>query len=162
MITRMFFALSILLLAVALVRFEPERAQAADEPLLVIVGTSMAASDIAFPMLKDVFRGRSVNLAGKKLIPINHPLGAALRVSFDRAVLGLEPAAVGRFWVDARIRDEGKPPTTASTPDLAIRIAASLANAISYGTPAMLNPKVKALTVDGKSATQPGYALKRK
>ena len=41
-----------------------------------------------------------------------------------------------------------------------MRIVASLANSISYATRSMLSPKVKVLTVDGKSANDAGYGLK--
>ena len=52
-------------------------------------------------------------------------------------------------------------PTTASTPELAVRIVASLANSITYANKALLNPKVKVVTVDGKAATDPKYPVKR-
>lgn len=130
--------------------------------LLIVTGMAFPANDISFSALKSSFRGQRVEVAGKALVPVNHPLESPLRVAFDRAVLGLEPAAVGPFWVDMRIRDQGRPPTTASTPELAVRIAAALAGAITYTTPSAIPGKlpVKVLTIDGKSAGQPGYPLK--
>ena len=159
MFTRTCLALALVVLTFALLPLSA-RVSAADEPVLVVVGATFPANDISLAALKDSFAGRAVMIAGKRLIPINHPPNSALRVAFDRAVLGLEPAAIARFWVDARIRAEGMPPTTAATPDLAMRIVASLAHTVSYGTKAMLNPKVKAISVDGKSAADGGYALK--
>lgn len=135
-------------------------AVAEDEALLVIVGASFAAKDISFATLKEAFRGRVASLDGKRLIPVNHPQESAPRVTFDRKVLRLKPSDVGRFWVDVKIRDDGKPPTTAGTSELAVRIVASLPNSISYATRTMLSPKVKVLTVDGKSATDAGYGLR--
>jgi hypothetical protein len=160
MTSRKFAALAILLWALACLRLSPPIAGAAAEPLLVVAGLSFPGTDITFANLKSTFRGQSISIGGKHIIPINHPLDAPLRIAFDRAVLGLEPAAVGRFWVDMRIRDEGKPPTLASSPELALRIAASLPGALTYGDKTMLNAKVKVLTVDGKAAGQPGYAIK--
>jgi hypothetical protein len=147
------------LLLLALRPFDTGRAVAAPSNLLVIVGAEFPATDIPLATLKDAFRGRATSLRGRRLIPVNHAVGSPERVAFDRAVLGLEPAAVGRFWVDARIRDEGKPPTTAPTPALAVRIAAALPNAITYTSEKTLTSKVKVLTVNGTSATQPGYPL---
>ena len=60
-----------------------------------------------------------------------------------------------------RIRAEGRPPTTAATPDLTMRIVASLPHSISYATNAMLRPKIKVISVDGKATTDAAYALKR-
>lgn len=152
-------AVAVALLSLASMRLQAGRVAAADPPLLVIVGVAFPAADVSMAVLKDAFRGRTATLSGKRLIPINHAPASPERVHFDRSVLGLEPAAVGRFWVDVRIRDEGKPPTTAASADLAVRITASLANTISYATEAELMPKVKVLTVDGKSAKDPGYPL---
>lgn len=133
-------------------------ARAAQEPLLVIVGLKFPARDIRLADLKSAFRGEAAYLGDKRLIPINHDLETPTRVEFDRAILGLEPAAVGRFWVDRRIRDEGSPPR-AVAPELAIRVVAALPNAITYGTRAQLNPKVVAISVDGVSAGQSDYPL---
>lgn len=159
MSSRKFVFVAVVLLALALVRIQLPTARAAAEPLYVVAAQTFPASDISFANLKSAFRGQPVEVGGKRLVPVNHPLNAPLRVTFDQIVLGLDPSAVGRFWVDQRIRDEGKPPTTASTPDIAVRVAASLAGAITYASKAMLNPKLKVLTVDKKSVGQAGYAF---
>ena len=160
MFTRMCLAIALLTTTLALLPIGA-RVTAADEPLLIIVGLTFPNKDISLASLKDAFGGASTTVAGKRLIPVNHPLESPPRVSFDKIVLKLEPAAVGRFWVDRRIRGEGMPPTTAASAELAVRIAASLPNAITYATKSMLNPKVKVITVDGKGADQAGYPLKR-
>jgi hypothetical protein len=160
MTPRKIAVLAILLWALACLRLSPPLVGAAAEPLLVVAGLTFPGTDISFANLKSTFRGQAISVGGKHVIPINHPLDAPLRISFDRSVLGLEPAAVGRFWVDMRIRDEGKPPTMAASPALAQRIAATLPGAITYADKALLNAKLKVLTVDGKAAGSAGYALK--
>lgn len=160
MFTRTCFALALIVTTLALLPM-PSRVRGADQPLLVIAGQTFPTNDISLAALKDAFGGQATTVGGKRIIPINHPLNAPLRVAFDRAVLGLEPAAVGRFWVDRRIRAEGNPPTVASSPELAVRIAASLANAITYANEGMLNPKVKVLSINGKSAKDSAYPLNR-
>jgi hypothetical protein len=153
---------SLALLLVALWAFlpkSPSPARAATEPLLVVAGLTFPAQDVRLADLKSAFRGTATLVAGKRLIPVNHTLETPLRIEFDRVVLGLEPAAVGRFWVDRRIRDEGSPPTTVA-PEMAVRVAASLPGAVTYATKAMLNPKLKVLSVEGKHASQPGYPLR--
>jgi len=131
----------------------------AGEPLVIVAGRAFPGTDISFVDLKSAFGGQPIKVGGTALIPINQPLGAPARVVFDRATLGLEPDAVGRFWVDMRIRDQGKPPVTATTTDLAVRVVAALPGAISYATSSSVLPTVKVLTVDGKSVGQHGYVF---
>lgn len=134
---------------------------AATEPLLIVVGPKFPGTDLPYASLKSAFRGQRVTVTGKVLVPINHPADSPLRVTFDKMILGLKPDAVARFWVDMRIRDQGKPPTTASTPELALRIAGALDGAITYTTKSALPAKsaLKVLSVDGTAAGQPAYAL---
>ena len=80
-------------------------------------------------------------------------------MEFDQAVMGLKAEAVGRFWIDRRIRDQSGPPKSVPSVDLAVRLVMSLPGAIGYVRSDMLNPKVQALTIDGKSPGQKGYLL---
>jgi hypothetical protein len=129
------------------------------DPLLVVTGIGFPANDISLATLKIAFRGKIAHVNGKTIIPINHAVGTAMRADFDRLILGLEPSAVGRYWVDRRIRDEGVPPKSIPTPELAVRVVAAVPAAITYARQGLLNNKVKALTIDGKGANEPGYAL---
>ncbi|MDB4988724.1 MAG: hypothetical protein JWN04_3902 [Myxococcaceae bacterium] len=135
------------------------RARAAGKPLVVVVSASFAPKDIELATLRRAFSGHAADLAGKRLIPINHPNGSALRVAFDKQVLGLEAADVGKFWIDKRIRDEGSPPKSVPSVELAVRVAASLPGAITYALLEQLSPSVKVLTIDGKAPTSAGYPL---
>lgn len=148
-------------LALVPLPFQTVRATEPVEALILVVGTSFPIEDISFASVKSAFRGQRIQVGDRTLIPINHPLNAPTRISFDRLALGLEPAAVGRFWIDMRIRDQGRPPTAATSPELALRIVGALKGAITYATPSAALDKlpVKVLTVDNKSVGQPGYAL---
>ncbi len=148
-----------LLCITALTSLERPRAHADAEPLLIAVGTAFPAQDISIATLKAAFRGSIAHVAGKPIVAINHPLGTEMRVEFDRVVLGLEPTAVGRYWVDRRIRDQGSPPKSVPTAELALRVVAGIQTAVTYTRRSLVNPKIKVLTVDGKAAGQPGYAL---
>jgi len=132
----------------------------AASPLVAIVASTLPISDISTSLLRRAFQGEAAEYAaGKRLIPINHPQNTPARDQFDLAVLGLKPDAVGRFWVDRRIRDQPGPPKTVPSIELAQRLVMSLPGAITYVTPDLVNPKVKALTIDGKSPGQGGYLL---
>lgn len=156
---RIMVALSLALLSAAALPLAPA-ARAAGQALLVIVAASSTVRDISTAELRRCFQGLPTQAGGKKLVPINHPTSSPGRVAFDRAVLGLEPSAVGAFWIDRRIRDESPPPRTVPSAELALRIAASLPGAITYIAPELLNGTVKALTIDGKDLKSGGYLLK--
>jgi hypothetical protein len=152
---------AIALLLAALSPIYAPAVRAAGKPLLVVVSASAGIKDISTANLRRAFQGLPTDFeGGKRFIPLNHGTGTPSRAQFDRAVLGLEPNAVGAFWIDRRIRDESPPPRTVPTPDLALRIAGSLPGAITYIYPETLNATVKALTIDGKASTAGGYLLK--
>jgi ABC-type phosphate transport system substrate-binding protein len=130
----------------------------AHDPLVVIVSLQTSMTDISLATLRRVFQGEATNATdGKRLIPMNSPLKSAERELFDRKVLGLEPAAVGRFWIDRRIRDEGLPPRTLPSVDLGVRVVASYPGAIAYVRASVAGKSVRILKVDGKSYSDPGY-----
>jgi len=133
--------------------------RAAGKPLLVVVAAASPIKDVELSALRRAFEGSAAEVGGKRLLPINHPAGTPLRSAFDKQVLGLEPANVGKFWIDRRIRDEGSPPKTVPSPELAVRITASLPGAITYCTQELVNASVKVLTVGGKAPGASGYPL---
>lgn len=128
--------------------------------LLLVAGRGFPGDDISYAALKRAFRGQRVMVAGQPVVPIHHPRESLHRVAFDRMVLGLGPEAVGRFWVDMRLRDEGAPPATASSPQLALRMAAVLPGAVSYAPEIAVLPSHKVLTIDGKRPSDYDYPLK--
>ena len=137
----------------------PSGVRAQRDPIAVIVSPSMPTSNISLAELRSCFRGQRVTVGGVGLIPFNLPVGHDLRVAFDRAVLGLEPNQVGRFWVDMRIRDQGRAPRIAPSESLALRVASALKGAITYTRVGALPSSVKVLTVDGLAPGTRGYPL---
>jgi hypothetical protein len=155
------FAFGLALLAASALPVRAPPVRAAEKPLLVVMAATVGVTNISTSTLRRVFQGLPTDYAaGKRFIPVNHPINTSGRVHFDRAVLGLEPEQVGAFWIDRRIRDESLPPRTVPSADLALRVAASLPGAITYIEQEMLVAKVRALTIDGIAANQPGYPLK--
>lgn len=152
------FFVALLALVAALFPASPA-VRAAGKPIAVIVGASSSIKDIDFAILRRAFSGLPAEVDGKRLIPINQANGTPLRNGFDRALLGLEPADVGKYWIDKRIRDEGAPPKTVPSAELAVRIAASLPNAITYVNTELVNASVKVISVGGKLPGQAGYPI---
>jgi hypothetical protein len=131
--------------------------------LVVIIARSTGVTDIASSTLRSAFLGYPAEYkGGKRLIPFNHPTGTSERISFDRALLGLEPGDVGRFWIDRRIRVEGRPPNGVPSADLALRVVAGLPGAISYLATEPTLAAVRVLTVDGKRFSDPGYMFAKR
>ncbi|HEX5656856.1 MAG TPA: hypothetical protein VFX59_06660 [Polyangiales bacterium] len=159
LLLRTWFTITLLMLSLAAAVPWRAPARAAGKPLLVVVAAASPIKDIEFALLRRAFEGAAAEIGGKRLIPINHPAGSPLRVAFDKQVLGLAPEDVGKFWIERRIRDEGSPPKTVPSPELAVRIAGSLPFSITYSTQELINATVKAITIGGKAAGSAGYPL---
>jgi hypothetical protein len=93
------------------------------------------------------------------LIPLNQPPGTPARSEFDKAILGLDPEGVTKFWIDQRIRGQGAAPRAVPSAML-MRVVPQLAGAITYLRANEVTAGLKALTVDGKKSSDPGYLLK--
>jgi hypothetical protein len=153
--------LATLLLALALLAPLGSRSHAAErDVLVVIVAQATGVTDISLIALRRAFRGESAEYPnGKRVIPFNQAVGSPERVAFDRAVLGLEPDEVGRFWITRRIRDEGLPPRTLPSAEVGQRVVAAYPGALTYVRSSMVDHSVRVLTIDGIAPRQPRYAL---
>jgi hypothetical protein len=132
--------------------------RAADPPLVVIVAAASPMQNISRGNLRRLFLGEPTSGPTGKLIPLNQPPASLARTQFDRIVLGLEPDAVARFWIDQRIRGLGGAPR-AIQPGMLVRVVPQLAGTIGYIRVTELGPGIKALTIDGKKPGDPGYLL---
>jgi hypothetical protein len=118
--------------------------------LVVIVHPGTKATQVHVSELRALYLRQAEYIAGERLIPLNYAAGTSLRVDFDTRVLGLTPQAVGRYWVDARIRGIGLPPRSVALPQLVLRTVAALPGAIGYVPKSILQgAAVKVLRVDG-------------
>jgi hypothetical protein len=153
--------LATLLIALALLAPLGSRSHAAErDVLVVIVAQAAGVTDISLIALRRAFRGESAQYpGGKRVIPFNQSVGSAERAGFDRAVLGLQPSEVGRFWITRRIRDEGLPPRTLPSVEVGQRVVAAYPGALTYVRSSMVDRNVRVLTIDGVAPEQPGYAL---
>jgi ABC-type phosphate transport system substrate-binding protein len=132
----------------------PAEAKEAADELVVIVHPSNKTARLSAPELEAVFTAvrRSWTGGGRNVVPLNLPAGSQARVRFDRAVLGLEPDEVGRFWVDQKIRGGARPPRQIESAALVLRLVAKLPGAIGYVPAAEVDKTVKivARIRDGK------------
>src|SRR5688572_31501208 len=117
--------------------------------LVVVVAKGSSVVNISRSELKRCFLGESVSAGGKPLVPFNATPGTPERTGFDKAVLGMSPDEVGRFWVDRKIRGQGAAPRALPSAAHIAKVAAKFPGAIAYLTPDQMTSDIQAVTVDG-------------
>jgi hypothetical protein len=132
-----------------------------DVALALIVSPGSKLTNIPLSDLRRVFQSeRLTDPDGNRLIALNHPPKTPDRVGFDRVVMGMDADAVGRFWIDRKIRGGSGPPRTVESLATLRRVVEKLPGAIGYIRPAQLSNEVRAIRVDGKLPEDPGYPVR--
>ncbi len=149
-------------LATALLALAPRPVRGgSDVALAVIVAPTSKLSNISAGDLKRVFQSeRLTDPEGNRLIALNHPPKTVDRVGFDQAVLGMDAEAVGRFWIDRKIRGGNGPPRTVESLTTLRRVVEKLPGAIGYLRPGQLTNEVRVIRVDGKLPEDPEYLVR--
>lgn len=129
-------------------------------PMVVIVSAQSKMQDISRSLLKRIFLGEVAEYEGVRFVPLNYSVDTPLRQAFDEVLLGFTGDAVGRYWVDRRIRGQGLPPRTVPSSSVVRVAVAKLRGAMGYIRAAELDTSVRALTIDGVAHTAPGYPLR--
>jgi hypothetical protein len=127
--------------------------------LAVVVAKDSPISDISIYDLKRLYKGETINVAGKRLVPLNLASSSKERVAFDQTVLGMNPENVSRYWIDRKIRGQSGPPKTIDAPELLQRVVGRLDGAVGYVKASELRPEVKAIRIDGKGPKDSGYPV---
>ena len=136
-------------------------AKASDKVILaVVVAKSSSVDDVSLSELKRIFTNEGdSDRSGQRYVPFNHPPHTTDRVGFDRVVLGMSPDEVSQFWIERKIRGLSGPPRSVDSLSLLLRLIARLPGAIGYARPSQLTADVRAVRVNGKLPSDPGYAL---
>lgn len=116
----------------------------ANEPLVVIVHPSNHEHPSRAEVAAMFITRKQDWGAGKRILPFNFPAKHDVRVSFDRAVLDMDPDAVARYWIDRRIRGGNPPPKQIPNAQLMLRLVQKLDGAIGY-VPASIAQNVRVL-----------------
>jgi hypothetical protein len=131
-----------------------------DVALAVIVAPSSKLTNLSLADVRRVFQSeRLTDPDGNRLIALNHPPKTVDRVGFDQVVMGMDADAVGRFWIDRKIRGGSGPPRTVESLATLRRVVEKLPGAIGYIRPGQLSNEVRAIRVDGKLPEDGGYPL---
>lgn len=144
----------------ALLACSPPASATPRRALMVVVSSALPVSDIGLDSLRHLFRGNTVTLGGRRLIPFNHTPGAPQRRAFDALVLGLSADDVGRYWIDRRIRGKGQAPRSVPSRKLALALVTKLPGAIVYLWDGPVPSSLRVLRVDGKAPSHRDYPLR--
>lgn len=150
-------ALTSLLLLCGALLF-PGSGRTQEEPIAVFVHPAVDKKALNADELRSIFRTETRYWSGgKKVAALNLPPSHPVRQSFDRVVLGMEPEAMVKHWIDRTVRGGARPPRTVPTVALMARVIQKLPGAIGY-TPASAVPagaKVVARIANGRVARVP-------
>lgn len=148
---------SIVIALVAL--FTAGTAYADGKKLVVVVAKGSSLTNISRADLKRCYLGDSVSGGGKTLVPFNAATNTPERTGFDKAVLGMSPDEVGRFWVDRKVRGQSAAPRALPSPAHMAKVAAKFPGAIGYLTEDQLTADIQAVQVDGVPYTDARYNI---
>jgi len=132
-------------------------AYAESKKLVVVVAKGSQVTDISRADLKRCFLGDAVSAGGRTLAPFNAGTGTPERTGFDKAVLGMSPEQVGRYWVDRKVRGQSAAPRSLPSSAHIAKVVAKLPGAISYLAADQLTADIQAVQVDGVPYTDPHY-----
>ncbi len=125
----------------------------AESELLIIVAADHPSRALTVDELRPLFAVTKRNWpSGAKANPVNLPPRSESRREFDRVVLDMNPDEVSRYWIDRKIRGDGRPPRSLPSPPAVVAVVASIGGAVGYvpaGTPTD-RVKIVARIRDGK------------
>jgi ABC-type phosphate transport system substrate-binding protein len=128
--------------------------RAQGEPIAVIVHPSNPATTLSKLELRPLFQTTKTSWESSagEVFPVNLAADSSLRQEFDRAVLGLTPDWVARYWQDRRVRGGERPPIQVTTTSAVLKVVAAREGAIGYVRASEVDATVKvvATITDGK------------
>ncbi len=121
--------------------------------IVVIANRAVNVAKISRDELRPIFQTKKDTWPdGTEARPFNLPDANPTRHAFDSAVLGLARDRVARYWIDRKIRGGDRPPPTASSSALIVKLVSKTPGAVGYVEPAAVDGSVKvvAKVVDGQ------------
>jgi ABC-type phosphate transport system substrate-binding protein len=121
--------------------------------IVVIANKSVGVAKVTRDDLRPIFQTKKDTWPdGTPAKPFNLPDNNGTRQGFDVAVLGLEPDRVARYWIDRKIRGGERPPQTAPSSAVMLKVVAKTAGAVGYVEATLVDASVKVIAkiVDGQ------------
>jgi ABC-type phosphate transport system substrate-binding protein len=125
----------------------------ASETIVVITGKTAKFDAVSRDDLRPIFQTKKDTWPdGSPVKPFNLAESSPLRHGFDAAVLGLDPERVARYWIDRKIRGGERPPQTAPSSAIMVKIVSKTPGAVGYveANAADSSVKVVARIVNGQ------------
>ncbi len=155
------------LLTLAWVQVTIPSAQAAGDPIVVIVNSANPVDNLSMGELKKLFMSdRSKWDTGKAVAPVMVTAGAPERTAFLKMVCGMNDAEFGKYFVAAAFNGKSAtPPKEVSSTQSVKSVVASSPGAIGFVKAGDFHGDgsdggVKAVKVDGVAAGEAGYKLR--
>jgi hypothetical protein len=112
--------------------------------VVVVVNKNNGAKILRREDLRPLFQTTKTEWAdGTTAVPVNLPEADPLRQAFDRAVLGLDPDRIERYWIDRKIRGGERPPRKVTTAGAVLRVVAADKGGVGYVAAADVNDSVR-------------------
>jgi len=127
--------------------------------LVVVVAKGSSLTTISRGDLKRCFLGEPVSAGDKPLVPFNAMPNSPDRAGFDKAVLGMSPEEVGRYWVDRKVRGQSAAPRALPSAAHVAKVAAKFPGAIGYLPADQMTSDIQAVAVDGVPYTDARYDI---
>jgi ABC-type phosphate transport system substrate-binding protein len=109
------------------------RSEAEAIELLVIINSSNPESRLSESELRAIFLTKKRAWGnGQTIDPVNLPEKTPQRRDFDKAVLGFDPDAAARYWIDRKVRGDARPPKRMPSPSAALAHVANNPGGIAY------------------------------
>ncbi len=104
-----------------------------DKAIAVIVHPKGPAKKLDRAELAAIFKTKRRKWkGGGRIIALNLPAKSGSRVAFDKAVLGMSPKQVARFWIDRRVRGGARPPKPVPSAAVMVKVVAKLKRGIGF------------------------------
>ena len=147
-------------IVIGLCLFTLGRTAGADgKKLVVVVAKGSSVTNLSRDDLKRCFLGEPVSAGDKPLVPFNLAPGTPERSGFDKAVLGMSPDEVGRYWVDRKVRGQSAAPRSLPSAAHVAKVAAKFPGAIGYLPADQMTSDIQAVSVDGVPYTDARYSI---
>lgn len=134
-------------------------AHAGGAKLVIVVAKGSSVTNISRGDLKRCFTGDSVSAGDRPLVPFNAAPSSPERSGFDRAVLGMTPDEVGRYWIDRKVRGQSAAPRSLPSTAHIAKVAAKFPGAIGYLPADQMTSDIQAVSVDGIPYTDARYNI---
>jgi hypothetical protein len=134
-------------------------ARADTKKLVVVVVKGSSVTNISRTDLKRCFLGEPVSVGDKTLVPFNASPNTPERSGFDKAVLGMSPDEVGKFWIERKVRGQSAAPRSLPSSAHVAKVAAKFPGAIGYLPADQMTSDIQAVSVDGVAYSDARYNI---